>query len=298
MHAPFAALIDGDGEGRLHLQHGPIDLVIGMDGGARNAIFTQARNRFSKVLEELVCELPLLKRQAKPGDPSPRGVIARRMHNAVMPFAGAGFITPMAAVAGSVAEEVLDAMLQHLSSENMPRRVFVNNGGDIALYLAAGQRFRIGIAREDGAGLGAFEIGAADGLRGIATSGRGGRSLSMGIADSVTVVARTASMADAAATVIANAVDLADHPAVIRLPADAVKDDSDLGERLVVVEVGALGETEIDDALDSGARMAERLRERGLIDRAALFLRQRSRVVGALPSRPVLKSQAETIKHA
>ena len=65
--------------------------------------------------------------------------------------------------------------------------------------------------------------------RGIATSGRHGRSFSLGIADAVTVLARTASQADAAATVIANAVDLPGHPAIVRCPAQDLQPDSDLG---------------------------------------------------------------------
>ena len=49
-------------------------------------------------------------------------------------------------------------------------------------------------------------------MRGIATSGWRGRSFSLGIADAVTVLAATAAEADAAATMIANAVDLPGHP--------------------------------------------------------------------------------------
>ena len=84
-------------------------------------------------------------------------------------------------------------------------------------------------------------IDADDPARGIATSGRHGRSFSLGIADAVTVLARTASQADAAATIIANAVDLPGHPAIVRCPANELQPDSDLGARLVTRDVGALG---------------------------------------------------------
>ena len=73
---------------------------------------------------------------------------------------------------------------------------------------------------------------------GVATSGRHGRSFSLGIADAVTVLARTASQADAAATIIANAVDLPGHPAVRRMPANELQPDSDLGARPVTRDVG------------------------------------------------------------
>jgi uncharacterized protein len=65
-------------------------------------------------------------------------------------------------------------------------------------------------------------------VRGIATSGWRGRSFSRGIADSVTVLAKTAAMADAAATVIANAVNVV-HPGIVRRPACDIRDDSDWG---------------------------------------------------------------------
>ena len=66
-------------------------------------------------------------------------------------------------------------------------------------------------------------------MRGIATSGWRGRSFSLGIADAVTVLADRAAAADAAATIIANAVDLPGHPAIVRVPACELAPDSDLG---------------------------------------------------------------------
>src|SRR5262249_43703757 len=150
--------------------------------------------------------------------------------------------TPIAAVAGSVAEEILGAMLGSAELD----RAYVNNGGDIALHLARGEQFTVGlIDRPDSHGLmRTMVIGADDPIRGIATSGRHGRSFSMGIADAVTALAKTASQADAAATIIANAVDLPGHPAIVRLPANEIQPDSDLGARLVTHDVGALSESE------------------------------------------------------
>ena len=124
-------------------------------------------------------------------------------------------------------------------------------------------------------------IDAADPARGIATSGRHGRSFSLGIADAVTVLARTASRADAAATIIANAVDLPGHPAIVRCPANELQPDSDLGARLVTRDVGALGESEIDDAIRAGVSRAQQLLAAGLIEGAALRLLGETAVVGA-----------------
>src|SRR6185437_14433373 len=117
------------------------------------------------------------------------------------------------------------------------------------------------------------------------TSGRHGRSFSLGIADAVTVLARKASQADAAATIIANAVDLPGHPAVIRVPANELQPDSDLGARPVTREVGALSESEIEQALETGADCARRLLAAGLIEGAALRLKGETLLVGARGAR-------------
>ena len=259
-----------DGE-RLHLQHGPIDLIIGAEG-ARDAAFAAARARFETVLDELVAELPLLRRAV--GD-WPEGVVARRMVAAVRPH-GAQFVTPMAAVAGAVAEEVLAAMVAAAPLS----RAYVNNGGDIAFYLGPGTRFRMAVAGLDATALGRIDVGFADAARGVATSGWGGRSFSLGIADAVTVLARTAAEADVAATMICNAVDLPGHVAVARAPADSLQPDSDLGARLVTVAVGALREAEVAEALSRGVAVAEDICGRGLALSAALFLQGQARMVG------------------
>ena len=257
---------------RLHLQDGPIDLIV--EGRGRTAdveaAYGAAVRRFDGLLDELCEELPLLRQAADPGRCLLRGVVARRMHAAVAPFAADHFITPMAAVAGAVAEEILAAMLETASLQ----RAYVNNGGDIALHLAEGERFAIGLMdRPDQHGvMQTMAVDADDPSRGIATSGRHGRSFSLGIADAVTVLARTASQADAAATIIANAVDLPGHPAIVRCPACDLQPDSDLGARLVTREVGALTENEIARALGAGAACAGELLAAGLIDGAALRL--------------------------
>jgi len=97
----------------------------------------------------------------------------------------------------------------------------------------------------------------------------------------VTVLARTAAKADAAATIIANAVDLPGHPAVVRYPAQDLQPDSDLGARLVTRDVGELSIREIEDALEAGAGCARRLLATGLIDRAALRLQGETVIVAA-----------------
>jgi ApbE superfamily uncharacterized protein (UPF0280 family) len=272
----IALLADGR---RLHLQDGPIDLIVEACGSETNvrAAYDAAARRFTGLLDELCEELPELRKAADPVRCRLQGKIARRMHAAVAPYAADHFITPMAAVAGAVAEEILGAMADAVRLE----RAYVNNGGDIALHLGEGEDFTVGLVdRPDRPGLMKTTIiGFDDPARGIATSGRHGRSFSLGIADAVTVLARTASQADAAATIIANAVDLPGHPAILRCPAHDLQPDSDLGGRLVTREVGALQAFEVASALETGADKARALLARGLIESAALRLHGETRIV-------------------
>ena len=265
---------------RLHLQDGPIDLIVEASGRREeiSAAYQAAIGRFTGLLDELCDELPLLRAAAGSERCDLQGAVARRMHAAVAPFARDHFITPMAAVAGSVAQEILNAMTRAASLD----RAYVNNGGDIALHLTDGEQFTVGLLdRPDSAGvMRTTIIRAHDPARGIATSGVHGRSFSLGIADAVTVLARTAAQADAAATVIANAVDLPGHPAVVRCPANELQPDSDLGARLVTRQVGALGKAEIASALLGGATKARQLLDLGLIEGAALHLQGEISVVG------------------
>jgi uncharacterized protein len=269
---------------RLHLQDGPIDLIVEAHGARvnRSKAYDAAIGRFTGLLDELCDELALLRTAADPNVCALQGVVARRMHAAVRPFAGDHFITPMAAVAGSVAEEILSATTQAAPLS----RAYVNNGGDIALHLTEGERFTVGlIDRPDTLGLmRTAEIRSCDPTRGIATSGYHGRSFSLGIADAVTVFARTAAQADAAATIIANAIDLPGHPGIVRCPANELQSDSDLGSRLVTRDVGFLALSEISAALEAGDAKARQLFGRGLIEAAALHLKGEIRVIG-LPSR-------------
>lgn len=281
---PQAALLP---DGRLHLHHGPIDLLIMAEEHSEEATritFRAARDRFTTVLAELVPELPLLRSSL---GIAPEGQIARRMHSACTAVAQGDFITPMAAVAGSVADTVLAAML----AATPLRRAFVNNGGDIALHLAAGQSYRAAIAGLDGQVSGQITISAGDGIGGIATSGQGGRSLSLGIATSVTVLAPDAASADAAATLIANAVDLPGHPAITRRPASDVHPDSDLGGRLVVTLVGPLGADDVQTALSQGAARAQRLIDAGTIVAAALVLQGQGVTVGNITDRALAQME-------
>jgi ApbE superfamily uncharacterized protein (UPF0280 family) len=287
---------------RLHMQDGPIDVIVEAFGEMSEieSAYHAAAARFVGVLDELCSELQFLRRPAREDGDLPSGAIARRMLAAVMPYASQIFITPMAAVAGAVAEELLEIM----TSAARLSRAYVNDGGDIALHLAPGETFVVGmVERPDRASLfGTTTIKSGDPIRGIATSGWRGRSFSLGIADAVTVLADTAAMADAAATVVANAVDLPGHPRVERVRACELAPDSDLGERLVTQSVEELTPGEIREALEVGIQVAESLCGSGLVRAAALNLQGETRIVvpvetGLAPS-PSAATRAGSPVHA
>jgi ApbE superfamily uncharacterized protein (UPF0280 family) len=238
--------------------------------------------RFQHLLTEMVLDLALLKTEILPDAPQNAPVfhspVSRRMWLACSRHRQTGRLTPMAAVAGSVAEE----MIAFYRIEGIAR-AWINNGGDIALHLSGNTEYRVGLVADIFQAKGASEGGPVDmkflvsasgRIRGVATSGRRGRSFSLGIADSVTVFAADAASADAAATVIANAVDLADAPpgVIERRPANALADHSDLGERLVTVAVIALSPRQKAQALAAGAECARRVWAVGLIEGVVICL--------------------------
>jgi uncharacterized protein len=265
-------------DNRLHLQQGPIDLIIKAEGEASDVqqAYQATIERFNKVLTELTAELAFLRTPLGKSAGQPHSPIARRMVTACQPYAH-NFITPMAAVAGSVADEIMAIML---NAAPALATVYVNNGGDIAVHAGAGHSLRVGLVPDLVRAIpeGFVTVTPPSQIGGIATSGWRGRSFSLGIADAVTVLARTAAEADAAATIIANAVDAGD-PAILRAPATSLDPDSDLGDRLVTTDVGALPKRLIDHALERGATLAQRLVDQGLIGGAALSLQNNWRLI-------------------
>lgn len=263
---------------RLHLQHGPINLVIKADGSdaAVRRAYECAVQRMNGLLEGLVDMLPLLRSPDVPTCVRVTNETAQQMIAAANRIKGQ-FVTPMAAVAGAVADTILVAMKK---SDGL-QRIYVNNGGDIALHLAPGQQMQVGIVPTLSAAApdSSLCVSGGDGVGGIATSGWDGHSMSQGIADAVTVIAESGAVADVAATLIANQVNCEDV-SIERRQALDLDPDSELGERLVTVSVGKLSETAINDALDRGEQYAWSLLEQGIIQGTILSLQGHKRTVG------------------
>ena len=272
----------------MHLQHGPIDLIIEATGPceAVQAAYARAETAFPEILPGLVGDLAVLRKPLGDARPDVACPVSQAMVAACWPYR-AVFITPMAAVAGAVADHMMGLM----GRDSALRRAYVNNGGDIALHLAGEERFDIGVVADPRRAhlFGRLSVHADQPVRGLATSGWRGRSFSLGIADAVTVLAASSAQADAAATIIANAVT-ADHHAIHRLPANNVIEDHELGDLPVTVAVGDLPQAAVAEALDRGAEMAGRLVEAGLIFGAVLILGTDQRVIGGAM---MLKNEGE-----
>ncbi|MEH6403401.1 MAG: UPF0280 family protein [Sneathiella sp.] len=268
-------MVDGR---RLHMQHGPMD-IIAEAFGAEDEIakaYKQGSDFFQTVLEVLVSDLDDLKKSIDPNQVPEFKGIALAMWRAAHLFSENRYVTPMAAVAGAVADGVKHAMLNGRHLE----KLYVNNGGDISLHLSGQATFSSAIIEDqDRPCVNAkLIVRAEDNISGVATSGWRGRSFSRGIADAVTVLAKTAAKADVAATLIANDVFIS-SPSVQQEPANSLRDDTDLGNLPVTVNVGELSPFEISTALQNGLDTAQIFLNMGLIDGAYLSLQGQRKTV-------------------
>ena len=169
-------------------------------------------------------------------------------------------LTPLSAVAGAVSDEIADRA-ESLGAD----RVIVNNGGDIAIRLNRKENAVVGI-RSDCSGdlIGRLVVRAGSGIGGAATSGRRGRSLSTGISDTVTVWAKNAATADAAATFIAGSCT--DEGLDIKtVRAREIDPSSDLGDTLVTADVPRLSPDRRSRVLQRGAAIAEKYIKEGIV---------------------------------
>lgn len=241
---------------------GPMRLVIGAwkEGQARTEAALAAAEtafdylariaRFRKMLS-----LPAGRIQEKPEDE-----IARRMLRSVRRIGDAD-LTPMAAVAGTLADFVADGLL-----ERGMTKVVVDNGGDVAVRLSGNESVTIGI-RPDIRQQEISHVLRLDARLpswGIATSGLGGRSFTRGIASAVTTISREASMADAAATAIANVCFVVDDR-IVQVPAEDLDPNTDLMGIPVTVRVGSLSPEKVAMAVQNALLKAEALKKAGAI---------------------------------
>jgi len=267
--------------GRLFLRHGPIDMFVKIDAENTDIVrkaYHKIAEHFGDILPQLSDELPVLRTEIKRIYDLPSGSVAARMYNSATRFSEYGYVTPMIAVAGSVADHVCN-LVEPFDDIN---RILVNNGGDISLRLNEGTALNVGICDDitEPEISTTATIRSDSGIGGVATSGWKGRSFSLGIADAVTVLASTAALADAAATLIANAVDIPYSNKIDRQKASSISPDSDLGDKLVTTQVANLSHVEIEEALLRGKECAKKLRASGLVDTVYIALKGKRMIVG------------------
>lgn len=177
-------------------------------------------------------------------------------------------LTPMAAVAGTIADAVADWLFVRGST-----KVVVDNGGDIAIRLTRNESAAVGI-RPTIRNLDISHVLNLDDRKsswGVTTSGRGGRSLTRGIASGVTVIAENASIADAAATAIANACFVEDS-CIVQRPAEQMDPNSDLKGINITVDVGVLSRDKMVQAVQTALSKANALCRQQLIVGALIAL--------------------------
>lgn len=246
----------------IFVECGPMRLVIDARVGqvAQPQQALRAAEEAVRFLEGVAAARPFLGRGYRESMPRVTDPLALKMIASVQAV-GDEDLTPMAAVAGAMADAVAD----FLFARGMTR-VLVDNGGDVAVRSCDGEPVRVGIRPQvDRKGISdVVLLGPERTAWGIATSGFGGRSLTRGVLESATVVAADASLADAAATAVANAGSVADG-AVVRMPAEAIDPYTDIAGLDVTARIGPLAEERRQQAVDHAIRRAEELIERRII---------------------------------
>jgi ApbE superfamily uncharacterized protein (UPF0280 family) len=238
------------GPGKVYFHYGPVQMTIMAQ--RRNQLLSREVNKAGAIIPDLLKSLVQVLPLAKQPWPRLLGIkrfprILRLMFEAVSATQDET-LTPMASVAGAFADLVADFLIGQKAT-----KVIVNNGGDIAVRLKAGENIRVGIAPRAG-GVAPSHFIALDSswnVGGVATSGMGGRSFTLGIADAAVAVAKNAAWADACATLIANNTNV-DSPLIKRRLAREIDSDTDIPDLWVTTEVGDLPEKAIQEALARG----------------------------------------------
>ena len=197
-------------------------------------------------------------------------------------------LTPMAAVAGTIADAVADWLF-----ERGMTKVIIDNGGDISIRLKKDEKATVGIRPRVTSHhiTHLVRLDAGRSKWGVTTSGVGGRSLTRGIASAVTVLAADASVADAASTAIANACFVEDA-GIEQLPAKKIDPNTDLANLLVTAEVRSLSANKILKAITAAQQKAEYLSQKDVIFGAFIALEGQSVITGGM--RPYISEVRKT----
>jgi len=255
----------------MYIEIGPVSVVIKAEKshGKLAPDRTGLETYIKEILQLIGGCLPVLRQRAYKirrfkNLPS----VAKRMIEAVK-IVDEETLTPMASVAGAVSDEIKE----YLKDEGFDF-VSVNNGGDISIfnkYLEKSIKVSIGHINKN---IHTPYILNIKGIKdyGIATSGLGGRSFTLGVAEIGTVIAETGAIADAAATYICNKTDVVSKN-VLKEKASVIDPTTDIPDEYVTIDIDKLNQEEAKNALQNGLKIAYNLKEQKKIFDAFIFLK-------------------------
>lgn len=268
-HDPIQILSDGT----VLVDYGPMRMFISVSESGKPLVKLAEEGAYLaiQVLEDLAKFLPVIKKKSldlEVEEAFPD--VVRRMIESTKKMEELD-LTPLAAVAGTASDVVADFMYSKGGT-----KIIVDNGGDIAIRLREGEVARVGIKTEIDAKQPTYLISIDSNMKigGVATSGLGGRSFTKGIASAATVLSETASLSDAAATVIGNFTNIEDS-GITRSLAEKIYPDTDIAGEWVTIKVGKLSQEKIEEALNKGLSKAYSLCQKGFIEGAMIALQGR-----------------------
>lgn len=257
------------GPGLYYLDYGPMQMTLSAFCGKQplDQEIMDAAGYAKDLLAELATCLKVAKLPAGEIKQCPASTAVLAMMIDAVKRCPDPSLTPMAAVAGSIADSVADLLVQRGAT-----RVIVNNGGDIALRLAEGESVKVGITSDLNSRFIShmIEVDSASKVEGIATSGWGGRGFTKGIASAAVVLGVNCRLADACATLVANHTFCPD-PEIKQVRAEELDPDTDLCGHLVTAALGRLQPKTWQQALHNGLAQAREVVEQGLIYGAIIF---------------------------
>jgi len=193
--------IGREGSDRFEVTIGESDLLIRCDHDLYDVAFETLTEVRREIEDHIASDPRFAVTLETHAIPPGTGPIVREMASAARSWA----VGPMAAVAGTVAEAVARRLLQETPTVSVENGgdVFIKAPGTVDLLLYAGEDspFSDSIV---------FRVDATEGIGVCTSSAVVGPSLSFGRADAVVAIAGQGSVADAAATAIANRITTPD----------------------------------------------------------------------------------------
>lgn len=257
--------------GTVLVEYGPMRMFINAFDNGTPLVDLAKEGAYlaMRVLEDLARFLPVIKKKAQ------ALVVEREFPDVVQRMIETTKkmeepdLTPLASVAGAASDVVADFMISQGGT-----KIIVDNGGDIAIRLKGGEVARVGVKTDIDAKYPTplITIDSTMGIGGVATSGLGGRSFTKGIASAATVLSESASLSDAAATVVGNFTNVKD-PNIRRSLAESIYPDTDIAGEWVTTEVGRLSQKKIEEALNNGLSKANSICQKGLIKGALIAVK-------------------------